>query len=96
MSDLSRSGALPAHLNGLLAWIACIGDARPIEEYVAHLADAGFQSVSVEPHDDALAQMVREIQGRLLAFEDSMLNRGRQLEAGQLQSIKRLRTMLER
>jgi arsenite methyltransferase len=69
LSDLSRSGTLPAHLSGLLAWIACIGDARPIQQYVAYLADAGFQSVSVEPHDDALAQMVRDVQGRLLAAE---------------------------
>ncbi len=69
MSDLTRSGALPPELSGLLAWIACIADARPAEEYVAHLEMAGFESISVEAHDDALAQMVRDIQGRLLAAE---------------------------
>ncbi len=69
LSDLTRSGELPAQLSGLLAWIACIADARAAEEYVAHLERADFQSLSVEPHDEALAQMVRDIQGRLLAAE---------------------------
>ena len=69
LSDLTRSGVLPSELNGLFAWIACIGDARAAGEYAAHLELAGFQSVSIETHDDALAQMVRDIQGRLLAAE---------------------------
>jgi ubiquinone/menaquinone biosynthesis C-methylase UbiE len=33
LSDLTRSGILPAELDGLLAWVACIADARPISEY---------------------------------------------------------------
>jgi hypothetical protein len=53
----------------LLAWIACIADARPVEEYVAYLEQAQFQSLSVEPHNEALAQMVRDVRGRLLAAE---------------------------
>jgi arsenite methyltransferase len=69
LSDLTRSGELPAELTGLLAWIACIADARAAEEYVAHLERGEFLSLSVEPHDEALAQMVRDIQGRLLAAE---------------------------
>jgi arsenite methyltransferase len=69
LSDLTRSGTLPPRLTGLLAWIACIGDARPAGEYVAYFEQAGFLSTSVEIHDDALAQMVRDIQGRLLAAE---------------------------
>jgi arsenite methyltransferase len=69
LSDLTRSGALPAELSGLLAWIACVGDARPVAEYVALLEMAGFESVLAEAHNDALANMVRDIQGRLLAAE---------------------------
>lgn len=69
LSDLTRSGELPAELSGLLAWIACIADARPAAEYVAHLEMAGFESIAVEKHDEALTQMVRDIQGRLLAAE---------------------------
>ena len=69
LSDLTRSGSLPADLNGLLAWVACIADARPVEEYVAFLTEAGFQRTAVEPHDDALAEMVRSIQGKILGAE---------------------------
>ena len=69
LSDLTRSGELPAELAGLLAWIVCIADARPVGEYVAYLERAEFQAMSVEPHDEALSQMVRDIQGRLLAAE---------------------------
>src|SRR5258708_39802803 len=35
LSDLTRSGPLPPELDGLLAWIACIADALPIDGYVA-------------------------------------------------------------
>ncbi len=69
LSDLTRSGVLPAELNGLLAWVACIADARPMAEYVAHLETAGFKTISFETHDEALEQMIRDSQGRLLAAE---------------------------
>jgi ubiquinone/menaquinone biosynthesis C-methylase UbiE len=69
LSDLTRCGELPAQLSGLLAWVACIADARTAEEYVAHLERAEFQILSLEPHHEALAQMVRDVQGRLLAAE---------------------------
>jgi arsenite methyltransferase len=69
LSDLTRSGELPMELTGLLAWIACIAEAQAAEEYIAHLERAEFQVLSVEPHDEALAQLVRDIQGRLLAAE---------------------------
>ena len=69
LSDLTRSGPLPRELDGLLAWIACIADARPPAEYAGYLGNAGFQDLSVESHDEALAGMVREIQGKLLATE---------------------------
>lgn len=69
LSDLTRSAVLPPELNGLLAWIACIADARPVEEYSSYLCEAGFDDVRVEPHDDALSELVREIQGKLLGIE---------------------------
>ena len=69
LSDLTRSGPLPSDLEGLLAWIACIADARPVAEYAAYLQSAGFQAPAVEPHNDALRQMVRDIEGRLLGAE---------------------------
>jgi ubiquinone/menaquinone biosynthesis C-methylase UbiE len=69
LSDLTRRGLLPPELEGLLAWVACIADARPVAEYVAYLAEAGLAVDGVEPHDEALAAMVREIRTRLLGAE---------------------------
>jgi SAM-dependent methyltransferase len=69
LSDLTRSGELPPELESLLAWIACIADARPVEEYGALLESAGFTGRFVENHDEALTQMVRDIRQRLLAAE---------------------------
>lgn len=42
ISDLTRAEILPKDLDGLLAWVACIGDAQTVEGYVAYLQDAGF------------------------------------------------------
>ena len=69
MSDLTRSGFLPAELEDLLAWIACIADARPVEEYTGCLAAAGFDVTLIESHDSALADMARDVQTRLLGVE---------------------------
>ncbi len=69
LSDLNRYGELPDDLQVLLAWIACIADARPTAEYVSYLESAGFTGINVEPQDQALAEMVRSIQGKLLGVE---------------------------
>ncbi len=69
LSDLTRSGALPPELDDLLAWIACIADAQPLDRYVACLAEAGLPVDLVEPHDDALAAMVAGIRTKLLGAE---------------------------
>lgn len=69
MSDLTRSGPMPQELEGLLAWIACIADARQVEEYAGYLEAAGFEVKTIEPHNNALAEMARDIQGRLLGIE---------------------------
>jgi ubiquinone/menaquinone biosynthesis C-methylase UbiE len=69
LSDLTRSGPLPRDLEGLLAWIACIADARPVEEYAAYLEAAAFQVTAIEPHNNVLAGMARDVQGRLLGIE---------------------------
>lgn len=69
ISDLTRTEALPPELEGLLAWVACIADARPVAEYQSYLTAAGFSETLAEPHDDALSEMVRGIQGKLLGAE---------------------------
>jgi len=69
LSDLTRSGALPEELDSLLAWIACLADARPIDEYAAYLQYAAFTVERIEPHDHALANMVTSIRTKLLGAE---------------------------
>jgi len=69
LSDLTRSGPLPSELEGLLAWLSCIADARPEDEYVGYLNAAGLSGEQIERHNQALAEMVRDIQGKLLGAE---------------------------
>jgi arsenite methyltransferase len=69
MSDLTRSGPLQQDLQGLLAWIACIADARPVREYAGYLEGAGFEVTTIEAHNNALAEMARDVQGRLVGIE---------------------------
>jgi arsenite methyltransferase len=69
LSDLTRSGDVPPELRGLLSWIACIADAQPVERYVQYLTGAGLSIERAEEHHEALAEMVRTIQGRLLGAE---------------------------
>ena len=69
LSDLTRLAELPEELRGLLAWVACIADARPVQDYADYLEAAGIRNVEVETHDEALAEMVRNIQGKLLGAE---------------------------
>jgi arsenite methyltransferase len=66
ISDLTRLGDVPTELEGLLAWVACIGDALPLDEYVAQLWNAGLHIDCVEPHDEALAEMVEDVRDKLL------------------------------
>jgi arsenite methyltransferase len=69
LSDLTRTGEIPADLQGLLAWIACIADAQPLEEYIRYLTGVGLTVQLVEQHDEALTDMVRGIQAKLLGTE---------------------------
>ena len=69
LSDLVRSTALSKELEGLLAWVACIAGARPAEEYADYLREAGMKEIYVEAHGEALTEMVRDIQAKLLGVE---------------------------
>ncbi|HEU5198673.1 MAG TPA: methyltransferase domain-containing protein [Ktedonobacterales bacterium] len=69
LSDLTRAGAVPPSLQGLLAWIACIADAQPLERYVQYLADASLRVDLTEAHDGALSSLVQDIRTRLLGAE---------------------------
>jgi ubiquinone/menaquinone biosynthesis C-methylase UbiE len=69
ISDLSRTSGLSEVLRDLLAWVACIADARPREEYIEYLNGAGFTGIQSEQHIEALLEMVQEIRGKLLGAE---------------------------
>ena len=69
LSDITRRATLPAELDGLLSWVACVGDARPEEEYARLLGEAGLRVEVIERHDAALAELVGKIRLRLLGAE---------------------------
>lgn len=69
ISDLTRAEEQISDLKGLLAWIACIGDALPLEQYTSILQASGLCIERTEEHNDALKEMVREVQSRLLGIE---------------------------
>jgi arsenite methyltransferase len=59
---------LDDELRSLAGWVACLADARPVEEYVALLAQAGLTVAHQEAHDEELAAMIELIDARLVAF----------------------------
>ena len=69
LSDLTRGSALPKELDSLLAWIACIADAQPVNTYADFLRSAAFELEKIEVHDEALTEMVQQIRMKLLSAE---------------------------
>lgn len=69
IADMVRSGPLPAELETLLARVACLADARPVDDYARLLEEAGFRVTAAERHDEALTSMVDDIRGRLLGVD---------------------------
>ena len=47
------------------AWIACIADARPLDEIAALIEDAGLLVEAAERHDHELQTMLDQIDARL-------------------------------
>jgi len=56
---------LPPELTGTAARVACVADARPLAGYAELLQDAGLRVLLSEPHDQAVARMVEQIEARL-------------------------------
>jgi len=69
LSDLTRSELLPPELDSLLAWIACIADALPIEDYQTILESAGLSVDEIVNHDEALLQTVADVRRKILGAE---------------------------
>lgn len=56
---------LPPDLAGVAGWVACLADAKPLEEYADILAGADLELLTVERHDEALAAMVEQVRARV-------------------------------
>lgn len=69
LSDVTRTPGPSGELADLMAWIACLADARPADAYAGWLTAAGFRNIAIEPHDEALTEMIRRIGTRLFAAE---------------------------
>lgn len=69
LSDVTRASGPDGELSDLMAWIACLADARSAEAYTGWLTGAGLTKPVVEIHDDALSEMIRAIGTRLFATE---------------------------
>jgi ubiquinone/menaquinone biosynthesis C-methylase UbiE len=69
ISDITKDGTSLPELDGLLAWIACIGDAQPLQSYCGWLSATGLHIISSEPKSHYLQEMVQGIRGKLLLAE---------------------------
>lgn len=66
ISDITaHRDRLPPELTGIAAWVACVADARPTEEYRAILTEAGLRVTTIERHTQALEATIRQIGARL-------------------------------
>jgi arsenite methyltransferase len=57
--------ALPAQLRSAAARVACVADARSVDDYASLLRDAGCEPVAIETHDDDLRVMADRVEARL-------------------------------
>ncbi|MFI7356210.1 class I SAM-dependent methyltransferase [Streptomyces sp. CC77] len=66
---------LPPELTGLGARIACIADARPLDQYAQILAAAGLRTLRTERHDQTMLRMIDQIEARLHLLRMTALDR---------------------
>jgi SAM-dependent methyltransferase len=71
---------LPPELSGVAAWVACVADARPVDDYCSILVGAGLIVTTVERHTAALEEMLRQVVARLQLLR--MTSPGRLEELG--------------
>ena len=68
ISDITAvKDELPPQLTSLQAWVACIADARPLDEIASLLEEGGLVVETTERHDDALGAMLHRVDARLKA-----------------------------
>lgn len=87
LSDVTADrDRLPAELRDLHAWVACVADARPLDELAELLEGGGFEVEERERADGALLLLLDRIEARLrvaamLDRPPDGLGRGRELLA---------------
>jgi len=96
IADLVRRGRLPAGLDDLLAWIACIADARPPQQYATHLAAAGLEVTTMEDHDQALIDLARTVRLRLMGARLVARLKGVELPGSNLARAREMARAAER
>ena len=69
ISDITKELTSLPELDGLLAWIACIGDAQPLQSYASGLSATGLQILKSEQRSHHLQEMVQGIRSKLLMAE---------------------------
>lgn len=69
LTDLVRDAASASGLDGLMAWVACIADARPAADYIAILSSAGMKPRTIERCDEALVEIADRARNQLFAAE---------------------------
>lgn len=68
LSDVTATGlGLPQALHGIAAHVACLADARPLDEIAGLLESAGLQVEATERHDAALGEILDRAEARLRA-----------------------------
>jgi len=89
ISDITAlKDELPPELTGIQAWVACVADARPLDEITSILEESGLLIETTERHDEELAAMLDQIDARLRAARllgaglfDDRVGKGRELVA---------------
>jgi arsenite methyltransferase len=97
LSDITASAdELPPELLSLQAWVACIADARPLEEIASLLEGTGLMVETTERHDHALAAMLDRVDARLrtarllgAGLAGDGVRRGRELVAAARDALER-------
>ncbi len=69
ISDITKDKLSIPGLDGLLAWIACIGDAQSLQRYADWLSSTGLVIQVAEQRSHYLREMVQGIRSKLLVAE---------------------------
>lgn len=69
ISDITKDDSPLPGLDGLLAWIACIGDAQSLNQYADWLTKAKLKVAISQQRDHYLQEMVQAIRGKLLVAD---------------------------